>query len=155
MDRFQNASSDILDNGPQPACLLGACFDLRSTKYYILQPNERILVSIDVYIDKMDADLQGQIYSKSGVAYKYGIVAFNAPGIIDADYKDEIKVFFYNYSKEEYIINRGDAVAKMRFLKTIKASKIVTEIGGCSCRELTMTMNKDVERNGGFGSTGK
>ncbi|XP_065662781.1 deoxyuridine 5'-triphosphate nucleotidohydrolase-like [Hydra vulgaris] len=89
------------------------------------------------------------------IAYKYGVGVFNAPGIIDADYKDENKVLLYNTLEDDYIINRGDAVAQMGFIKTLKALKIVTEIDGCSCRDVTMTTNKDVERNGGFGSTGK
>ncbi|XP_065675849.1 deoxyuridine 5'-triphosphate nucleotidohydrolase-like [Hydra vulgaris] len=89
-----------------------ACFDLRSTKHYILQPDERILVSARVYIDKIDSDLVGQICSKSGIALKYGVIVFNAPAIIDADYKDEIKVLLINHSIKDYIIYRGDAVAQ-------------------------------------------
>ncbi|XP_065673856.1 deoxyuridine 5'-triphosphate nucleotidohydrolase-like [Hydra vulgaris] len=96
-----------------------ACFGLRSRKHYILQPKKRILVSTGVYIDKMDADLHGQMNSKSVIAYKYGVVVFNAPGIIDADYKDEIKVLPYNYSEEDYIIKRGNAVAHMQITKML------------------------------------
>ncbi|XP_065645831.1 deoxyuridine 5'-triphosphate nucleotidohydrolase-like [Hydra vulgaris] len=83
-----------------------ACFDLRSTKDYILQPMQRILVSTGISIDFIDPDLVGHIYLKSGIALKYGVVAFNSPGIIDADYKDEIKIILMNYSKEDYIIKR-------------------------------------------------
>ncbi|XP_065658514.1 deoxyuridine 5'-triphosphate nucleotidohydrolase-like [Hydra vulgaris] len=57
------------------------------------------------------------------IAYKYGVAVFNAPAIIDADYKDEIKVLLYNISEEDYIINRGDAVAQMGFMKTLKSLK--------------------------------
>ncbi|XP_065662904.1 deoxyuridine 5'-triphosphate nucleotidohydrolase-like [Hydra vulgaris] len=117
-----------------------ACFDLRSTKHYILQPDEHLV---------------GQICSKSSIALKYGVIVFNAPAIIDADYKDKNKVLLINHSKEDYVINCGDAVAQMGFLKTFKAVETVIEIDGCSCREITMSMIKDVERNGGFGSTGK
>ncbi|XP_065653064.1 deoxyuridine 5'-triphosphate nucleotidohydrolase-like [Hydra vulgaris] len=132
-----------------------ACFDLRSTKDYILQPQQRVLVSTGVYIDKIDTNLAGHVYSKSGIAYKYGVVVLNSPGIIDADYKDEIKVLLMNLSKENYIIKHGDAVAQMGFVKMFKAIKNVIEINGCSCRQVKMSMIKDVERKGGFGSTGK
>ncbi|XP_065675556.1 deoxyuridine 5'-triphosphate nucleotidohydrolase-like [Hydra vulgaris] len=90
-----------------------ACFDLRSTKNYILQPQQHILVSTEVYIDLIDSDLVGHIYSKSGMALKYRAVLLNSPGIIDADYKDEIKVILMTHSKEDYIIKREDAVAQM------------------------------------------
>ncbi|XP_065650249.1 deoxyuridine 5'-triphosphate nucleotidohydrolase-like [Hydra vulgaris] len=115
-----------------------ACFDLRSTKDYILQPHQ-----------------PGHVYSKSDMAFKYGVAVLNSPGIIDADYKDEIKVLLMNHSKEDYINKRGDAVAQMGFVKTFKAVKNVIEIEGCFCREVKMSMIKDVERKGGFGSTGK
>ncbi|XP_065674142.1 deoxyuridine 5'-triphosphate nucleotidohydrolase-like [Hydra vulgaris] len=102
-----------------------ACFDLRSTKDYILQPQQRILVSTGVYIDSIDFNLAGHVYSKSGMACKYGIAVLNSPGIIYADYKDEIKVKLMNHSEENYIIKRGDAVAQMGFVKMFKAIKNV------------------------------
>ncbi|XP_065654911.1 deoxyuridine 5'-triphosphate nucleotidohydrolase-like [Hydra vulgaris] len=132
-----------------------ACFNLRSTKDYILQPQQRILVNAGVYIDLMEPDLVGHIYSKSGIAFKYDVAVLNSPGIIDADYKDEIKVLLIIHSKEEYIINPRDAVAQMGFVKIFKAVKKVIESDGCACREVTMTIIKDVERKSGFGSTGK
>ncbi|XP_065673045.1 deoxyuridine 5'-triphosphate nucleotidohydrolase-like [Hydra vulgaris] len=132
-----------------------ACVDLRSSKDVILQPHQRVLVSTGVYINEMDSYLVGQIYLKSGIAYKYGVVVLNAPGIIDADYKEEIKVLLMNYSEENYVIKRGDAIAQMGFVKMFKAVKNVIEFDGCCCRGVKMSMIKDVERKGGFGSTGK
>ncbi|XP_065671978.1 deoxyuridine 5'-triphosphate nucleotidohydrolase-like [Hydra vulgaris] len=99
--------------------------------------------------------LARHVYSKSGITYKDGVVVFNAPGIIDADYKDEIKVLLMNHSEENYVIKRGDAVAQMGFVKMFKAVKNVADFDGCCCRKVKMTMIKDVERKDGFGSTGK
>ncbi|XP_065671735.1 deoxyuridine 5'-triphosphate nucleotidohydrolase-like [Hydra vulgaris] len=132
-----------------------ACFNLRSSKDVILQPRQRVLVCTGVYINEMDSNLVGQIYSKSGIAYKYGVVVLNAPGIIDADYKEEIKVLLMNHSEENYVIKRGDAIAQMGFVKMFKADKNIIEFDGCCCRGVKMSMIKDVERKGGFGSTGK
>ncbi|XP_065654619.1 deoxyuridine 5'-triphosphate nucleotidohydrolase-like [Hydra vulgaris] len=112
-------------------------------------------VSTGIYIDLIEEDLVGHIYSKSGIALKYGVVVFNSPGIIDADYKDEIEVILMNYSKEAYIIKRGDTIAQMGFVKTFKAIKKEIEIHGCACREVLVSMIKDVEKNGGFDSPGK
>ncbi|XP_065659047.1 deoxyuridine 5'-triphosphate nucleotidohydrolase-like [Hydra vulgaris] len=123
-----------------------ACFDLRSKIEYTLQPNECVLVSTGVYIDTIDSDVVG---------YNNDVAVLNSPGIIDADYKGEIKVILMNYSKEEYIIKPGDAVAQMRFVKMYKAVKKVIEFDGCACRQVTSSMIKNVERKGGFGSTGK
>ncbi|XP_065653120.1 deoxyuridine 5'-triphosphate nucleotidohydrolase-like [Hydra vulgaris] len=132
-----------------------ACFDLRSKLEYTLQPNQRVLVRTGVYIHTIDSDLVGCIFSKSGIAFKYGVVVLNAPGIIDPDYRGENKVLLINHSNEEYIIKPGDAVAQMGFVKMFKAEKKVIEFDGCACRQVTMSMIKNVERKGGFGSTGK
>ncbi|XP_065658584.1 deoxyuridine 5'-triphosphate nucleotidohydrolase-like [Hydra vulgaris] len=132
-----------------------ACFDLRSKLEYTLQSNQRVLVRTGVYIDTIDSDLVGCIFSKSGIAFKYGVVVLNAPGIIDPDYRGEIKVILINHSNEEYIVKSGDAIAQMGFVKMYKAVKKVIEFDGCACRQVTMPMIKNVERKGGFGSTGK
>ncbi|XP_065643069.1 deoxyuridine 5'-triphosphate nucleotidohydrolase-like [Hydra vulgaris] len=58
--------------------------------------------------------------TKESMTFKYGVVVLNASGVIDADYKDEIKVILMNLSKEDYIIKRGDAVAQMGFVKMFK-----------------------------------
>ncbi|XP_065650282.1 deoxyuridine 5'-triphosphate nucleotidohydrolase-like [Hydra vulgaris] len=131
-----------------------ACFDLKCAKDVILQPHQRVLVSTGVYISKIDSNLAGQVYSKSGIAYKNGVVVFNAPGIIDADYKEEINVLLMNHSEENYVIKRGDAIAQMGFVKMFKAVKNVKEFHGCCCRGVKMTMIKDIKRKGGFGFTG-
>ncbi|XP_065658650.1 deoxyuridine 5'-triphosphate nucleotidohydrolase-like [Hydra vulgaris] len=132
-----------------------ACFDLRSIKDVILRAHQRILISTGVYIDQIDSNLAGHVYSKSGIAFKYGVVVFNAPGVIDADCKGEIKVLLMNHSEEDYVIKRGDAVAQMGFVKMYKAIKDVIEIDGCFARQVPIPMIKNVERKGGFGSTGK
>ncbi|XP_065652939.1 deoxyuridine 5'-triphosphate nucleotidohydrolase-like [Hydra vulgaris] len=125
-----------------------ACFDLRSIKDVILQAHQRILISTGVYIEQIDSNLAGHVYSKSGIAFKHGVAVFNAPGIIDADYKGEIKVLLMNHSEEDYVIKRGDAVAQMGFVKMYKAIKDVIEIDGCFARQVAIPMNKNVERKG-------
>ncbi|XP_065673900.1 deoxyuridine 5'-triphosphate nucleotidohydrolase-like [Hydra vulgaris] len=85
--------------------------DFKPFEFYYYWFGHCELLNTGVYMDLMEPDLVGHIYSKSGVAFNYGVVMLNSPGIIDADYKDEIKVLLMNHSKEEYIINPGDAVA--------------------------------------------
>ncbi len=84
-----------------------------------------------------------RIAPRSGVSVK-GI--FVNAGVIDYDYRGEIKVVLYNTNKENYIINKGDRIAQM-ILEKIKRSEII---------ELNENENHDsTERGvGGFGSTG-
>ena len=54
-----------------------------------------------------------QVRSRSGLAVKNGIFALNAPGTIDSDYRGEVKIILANFSKEAFVINRGDRIAQL------------------------------------------
>ncbi len=85
-----------------------------------------------------------QIRPRSGLAAKNGIGVLNSPGTIDSDYRGEIKVILFNFSEEDFIINRGDRIAQMVISKVYRANLIVTD-------ELKESKRGD----GGFGHTGK
>ncbi|XP_065673080.1 deoxyuridine 5'-triphosphate nucleotidohydrolase-like [Hydra vulgaris] len=68
----------------------------------------------------MDENIYGQILSKSGLANTNGVIVLNAQGVIDADYRDKIKVILFNTSNEDYVIRRGDAVAQITLINTNK-----------------------------------
>ena len=58
----------------------------------------------------------GKICSRSGLANKHAIVAFN--GIIDPGFSGVVKVLLFNFSDEEYLIQKGTRIAQMIFVKT-------------------------------------
>lgn len=86
----------------------------------------------------------GLIMPRSGLALKHGISVVNAPGLIDAAYRGEIKVVLLNTDPEhDYEIHRGDRVAQLvvqRF-ETV-AWNVVDDFDGD-------------HRGGGFGHTGR
>jgi dUTP pyrophosphatase len=51
------------------------------------------------------------VQSRSGLAFNSGIEASNA-GVIDEDYRGEIKVKLYNNSDEDFFIKKGDRIAQ-------------------------------------------
>lgn len=84
------------------------------------------------------------IYARSGLASKHGIAPANCVGVVDSDYRGEIKVALINHGKEDFVVTN-----EMRVAQLIMTPVIVPEITEVS--ELDET-----ERNtGGFGSTGK
>jgi len=84
-----------------------------------------------------------QVRSRSGLAAKNGVFCLNSPGTIDSDYRGEIKVILANFSKENFIINRGDRIAQL----------VVAQYSQVNWAE-SDTID-DTERGaGGFGSTG-
>ena len=101
-----------------------------------LKPMERRLISTGIFVN-MTNDLEAQVRPRSGLAYKHGITVLNAPGTIDSDYKDEVKVILINLSDKDFYIENGDRIAQLVFCPVFKNPDYA----------------KGNERKGGFGST--
>lgn len=86
----------------------------------------------------------GAIFARSGLAAKKGLRPANCVGVIDSDYRGEVKVVLHNDSKEIQYIKGGDRIAQLIFIKydTIVFEKV---------EELEETDRGE----GGFGSTDK
>lgn len=83
------------------------------------------------------------VCSRSGLASK-GVFVTNAPGIVDPDYRGELKVLLYNGSMENWYIKHEDRIAQLLLLPIVDFAPVIVE-------ELSQT-----ERGaGGFGSTGR
>ena len=83
----------------------------------------------------------GRIAPRSGFSVKYGLI-INA-GVIDSDYRGEIKILFNNFTKSNVVIQRGDKVAQI----------IIEKIALLDVEEVDDL--EDTERGDkGFGSTG-
>jgi len=108
-----------------------------------VRPFERKLISTGFSLE-MPNGIEAQIRPRSGLALKKGITILNTPGTIDADYRGEVKVLIINLGEEDFIINRGDRIAQLVFMK-------LPEI------ELNEVNNISETRRGegGFGHTGK
>ncbi len=82
----------------------------------VLKPLDRVLIPTGLYISIPDG-YEAQIRARSGLALKHGICLANGIGTIDSDYRGEIGVILINLSKEKYVINKGDRIAQIVFLK--------------------------------------
>lgn len=86
----------------------------------------------------------GLVYARSSLGVKRGLAPANKVGVIDSDYRGEIRVVLLNHGKTEQTIEHGERVAQ--FLITPVLQPAYEEV-----EELT-----DTDRGiGGFGSTGK
>lgn len=90
------------------------------------------------------------IYSRSGHGFTYNVRLTNCTGIIDSDYRGELKVklerftrYEFNGTMEAFVVKKGDRIAQGIILPVPRVSFIETE-------ELSET----VRGTGGFGSTG-
>ena len=78
----------------------------------ILAPQERKLIPCGFQMS-MPSGYEAQIRSRSGLALKHGIIVFNAPGTIDADYRGEIQIILMNFGEDSFVIERGMRIAQM------------------------------------------
>lgn len=86
----------------------------------------------------------GLLMPRSGMALKHGISIVNAPGLIDAAYRGEIKVVLLNTDPTiDYAISRGDRVAQL----------VIQRVEQVVWNELDEL--DGVDRGGGFGHTGR
>lgn len=107
-----------------------------------LAPLERVLIPTGLFI-AIPQGYEAQIRPRSGLALKHGVTVANAPGTIDADYRDEWGIILINLGQEAYTVHNGERIAQV-----IIAKHEVAEWE--EVKELDVT-----QRNGGFGSTGK
>lgn len=85
----------------------------------------------------------GLIYARSGLASKKGLAPANKVGVVDCDYRGEVKVALHNHSEIPQTISAGERVAQLVITPYITADFIAVD-------ELSET----VRGEGGFGSTG-
>ena len=86
----------------------------------------------------------GLIYARSSMGTKRGLAPANKVGVIDSDYRGEVRVVLLNHSKQEQTIVPGERVAQLIITPVLTPAYEETE-------ELT-----DTQRGvGDFGSTGK
>lgn len=86
----------------------------------------------------------GGIFARSGISYKEGLRPANCTGVVDSDYRGEIKVSLHNDSQIDRIVEPNQKIAQLVILPYLSVE--FDEVN-----ELTLTdRGQD-----GFGSTGK
>jgi dUTP pyrophosphatase len=84
---------------------------------------------------------EAQVRPRSGLALRSGLTILNAPGTIDADYRDEVKILMINLGDQPVTIQRGDRIAQL----------IVAPVMRVQWQEVEKL--EATERAGGFGHT--
>ncbi len=108
-----------------------------------ISPGETVLLHTGIAME-IPVGYGGFIYARSGLGVKKGLAPANKVGVIDSDYRGEIRVALHNHSGEAQTIENGERVAQLVIAPFLKADFQ-------ECEELSDT----VRGEGGFGSTGK
>jgi dUTP pyrophosphatase len=108
-----------------------------------IQPGETAWIPTGLALE-VPKGCAGLIYARSSMGAKRGLAPANKVGVIDSDYRGEIRVVLLNHSKQEQKVEHGERIAQ--FLITPVLTPAYMEV-----QELS-----DTDRGaGGFGSTGK
>ena len=116
-----------------------AGFDLSSVEKLTVPSKGRAVVSTGISI-KLPPGTYGRVAPRSGIALKFGIDVL--AGVIDADYRGEIRVILYNSGDLVFDVEKGQRIAQL-IVEKIEMPEV----------EVVSHLS-ETERQGGFGSTG-
>lgn len=142
---FGSAAELYNAGGPVAATTGSAGFDLRADieAPIAIPPGGRALIGSGLAVEPLARGVAGFVYSRSGLGAVKGLTVAQGVGLIDPDYRGEIKVALLNTSDETHTVNRGDRIAQLVFQPYFQADfRPVDELGATA------------RGAGGFGHTG-
>lgn len=122
-----------------------AGYDLHASQALRLLPGERALAATGLAVAVPEGCV-GLVCPRSGLAIKQGVTVLNAPGIVDAGYRGELKVELINLGEDEVALAAGDRIAQLLIMR-------VETPGVLEVDELPASV--DGRGEGGFGSSGR
>lgn len=118
---------------------LYTCLDAAVT----IEPGETVAIPTGIAME-LPIGTAGLVFARSGLSTKRGLAPANKVGVIDADYRGEIKVMLLNHGKAPQRIAPGERVAQI----------LVVPVFTPGFQEVE-ALSDTVRGVGGFGSTGK
>jgi dUTP pyrophosphatase len=113
--------------------------DLRASEAVTLQPGQRAAVATGLHLEIPPGHV-GLVWPRSGLALKHGIDTM--AGVIDSDYRGEVRVVLVNHGDEPVVIAAGDRVAQLLVQRVEHVEFVAGDLGGSA------------RGTAGFGSTG-
>lgn len=119
---------------------LTACID----QPVVLPKGGRALIPTGLAVALPGNHLASFIFARSGLAVKHGVTLSNCVGVVDSDYRGEIKVGLINQGESDYTIQPGERIAQLVVMPVC-----------CLPVEECDRLDETGRGVGGFGSTGK
>ena len=121
-----------------------AGLDLYSSEPCRLEPGARASVGTGVAVQIPEGHA-GLVLPRSGWAAKHGISLVNAPGLIDAGYRGEVRVLLLNTDRDDaFEISEGDRIAQLLVVPFASLDPVEAD-----------SLAQSERGEGGFGSTGR
>ena len=125
---------------PQYAHSGDAGADLTSAEDVVLPAGARRLVSTGIRL-ALPPGCAGLIWPRSGLAVKQGIDC--GAGVIDSEYRGEVRVLLFNHSDQDFTIQKGDRIAQL----------LIQRVERVEFQQVD-SLDDTTRGDGGFGSTG-
>ncbi|RAO69425.1 uncharacterized protein BHQ10_005437 [Talaromyces amestolkiae] len=126
---------------PTRGSAFAAGYDLYSAKETVIPAKGKGMVDTGLAI-AVPEGTYGRVAPRSGLASKNFIDT--GAGVIDADYRGEVKVLLFNFSDVDFTVKEGDRIAQLVLERIYTPDVVVVE-----------QLEESVRGAGGFGSTGK
>lgn len=110
----------------------------------VLKKGEIQLIPTGIAISIPSANYGAFVFARSGLASKHGVCLANSVGVIDSDYRGEIKCALINLGSEDFTVQPGERIAQLVFMPVAQAS--LSEVD---------SLDETERGTGGFGSTGR
>lgn len=128
---------------PQNAYEGDAGVDLRSIEDMEIQPFERKLLATGLSMELPDG-YAGFVLPRSGNALKKGLSLANTPGLVDSNYRGELKVAAINLDPHVPIaVHKGDRIAQLVVMRVEQIHPVQVD-----------ALSDSQRGEGGFGSSG-
>ena len=122
-----------------------AGFDLSAAEDFVLSPGERRVVCTGVAIALPDG-VAGLVVPRSGLAARHGISVVNGPGLVDPNYRGELRVILVNLGHERFTGHAGDRIAQLLLVPFVAPAVSVVD---------ELPPSPDERGENGFGSSGR
>lgn len=119
---------------------------VRPNHRFELLPGETSVIPTGVSV-ALPMGSVGLVFVRSSIGFKYDTVLTNAVGVIDADYRGEIKVKLINHSSEVVEFGEYERIAQLVVMPVFQP--IIGFVGDVAVDAPT------IRGAGGFGSTGQ
>ncbi len=120
---------------------LRACIEQDSV---VLHPGEKYNFPCGLALEIVSPGVAGFIFSRSGLGTRQGLVVSQGVGVVDPDYRGQIRVSLHNTSSQKQEITKGQRIAQLLFLPAYQARI-----------NLVKNLNQTNRGSGGFGHSGR
>ncbi len=108
-----------------------------------IEPGQTVMIGTGIACE-IPVGFAGLIYARSGLACKKGLAPANKVGVVDSDYRGEIKVALHNHGIEAQVVGSGERIAQLVITPFLRG-----------VFEEAESLEETTRGEGGFGSSGR